>query len=171
MTGVQTCALPISVSQSRYADFYFFCFLFFYVYCEISLLVTIGSAIGVLPLILLMIAISAAGLWLLKLQGTLALLDVRKQIAQGSIPTQAVGTSVFFAIAGICLLIPGFLSDILALLLILPVTRNLLQRWVMKYFSRKVKVTSFYSSYKTHEQPTTFDAEFERKQDEDKRLR
>lgn len=143
--------------------------LFLYIYCEISLLVSVGSSIGVLPLILLMIAISAAGLWLIKLRGMMTIWQIRKEIGEGKIPTQAVISSVFFAIAGVLLLIPGFLSDILAILLILPVTRTLFQGLFMKYFANKIRFASFGKSF--YSQPrdnNTFDAEFERKQDEDK---
>ncbi|MDH2997606.1 hypothetical protein A1D22_07730 [Pasteurellaceae bacterium LFhippo2] len=144
---------------------------FLYIYCEISLLVSVGSSIGVLPLILLMIGISAVGLWLLKLRGIMTALQVRKQISQGQIPTQAVISSVFFAIAGVLFIIPGFLSDILAILLLLPFTRDLLQGFVMKFFANKVKFMSFgqtgFSQQRTQD-TNIFDAEFERKADEDK---
>lgn len=145
--------------------------LFFYIYCEISLLVAVGSAIGVLPLILLMIAISAAGMWLLKLRGVFTLLQIRQQVSQGQIPTQAVINSVFFALSGILLLIPGFLSDILAILLLLPWSRKGLQTLLMKYISRKFRIVEFSSPFQHHsayQDQNTFDAEFERKQDEDK---
>lgn len=146
--------------------------LFLYIYIEISLLVSVGSAIGVLPLILLMITISAVGLWLVKLRGIITIVQIRQEIAQGKIPAQAVMSSIFFAIAGVLLIIPGFLSDILALLLLLPITRQLLQAIFMKLFASRVKFMSFGSMNRTSSQNnTTFEAEFERKQDEDKRLK
>ncbi len=145
--------------------------LFLYIYIEISLLVSVGSTIGVLPLILLMIAISAVGLWLVKLRGIMAVMQIRSEIAQGKIPAQAVTSSIFFAIAGVLLIIPGFLSDILALLLLLPITRQLLQAFFMKMFASRVKFMSFGSTHKPSQHNTTFDAEFERKQDEDKWLK
>ncbi|MBF0785567.1 FxsA family protein [Muribacter muris] len=144
--------------------------LFFYIYCEISLLVSVGSSIGVFPLILVMIAISAIGLWLLKLRGVMTVLQIRQQLAQGQLPTQAVISSVFFAIAGVLFLIPGFLSDILALLLLLPFTRSLIQGIAVKAFASKVKFQTF-SEHRPDRSNTTFEAEFERKQDEDKWLK
>ncbi|ATW43062.1 Suppressor of F exclusion of phage T7 [Glaesserella parasuis] len=146
--------------------------LFLYIYIEISLLVSVGSAIGVLPLILLMITISAVGLWLVKLRGIMTIVQIRQEIAQGKIPAQAVTSSIFFAIAGILLIIPGFLSDIVALLLLLPITRQVLQAIFMKLFASRVKFMSFGSMNRTSSQNnTTFEAEFERKQDEDKWLK
>ncbi|MCT8654269.1 FxsA family protein [Glaesserella parasuis] len=143
--------------------------LFLYIYIEISLLVSVGSAIGVLPL---MITISAVGLWLVKLRGIMTIVQIRQEIAQGKIPAQAVTSSIFFAIAGVLLIIPGFLSDIVALLLLLPITRQVLQAIFMKLFASRVKFMSFGSMNRTSSQNnTTFEAEFERKQDEDKWLK
>lgn len=142
--------------------------LFLYIYCEISLLVSVGSAIGVLPLILLMIAISAFGLWIVKLRGLFTLASIRQQFAQGKVPTDAVINSIIYAFAGILLLIPGFLSDILAILLLLPFSRLFIKGALAKVFADKIRVRRF-GGFEGAQQ--TFDAEFERKQDEDKWLK
>lgn len=150
----------------------FIAVFFLYIYCEISLLVAIGSSIGVLPLILLMIAISAAGLWLIKLRGNITLLEIRSQLAQGKVPTQAVISSVLFAMAGVLLLIPGILSDILAILLVLPVTKHLAQAYLAKLFASKIRFSAFgqqgFSQQTSHQNAETFEAEFERQQDKDR---
>lgn len=143
--------------------------VFGYIYAEISLLVFIGSNLGVIPLILLMIGISVAGLWLIKLRGAFTLLAIRQQLSEGKIPTQAVISSLFFAMAGVLLLIPGFLSDILAMILILPFTRKFAEVYLFKFLKSKVNFTFFRSSAnQPHSQSTVFDAEFEKQQDSDK---
>lgn len=145
--------------------------IFLYIYCEISLLVAVGSSIGVFPLILVMIGISALGLWLIKLRGMMTLWQIRSQISEGKIPTQAVISSVFFAISGVLLLIPGFLSDILAMLLLLPITRHLLQGLFLKLVANKVQFSAFGGSSgfrAKKDDENTFEAEFERQQDNDK---
>lgn len=145
---------------------------FFYIYLEISLLVSIGSNIGVLPMIFLMITISFLGLWLLKVRGVFTVWQIKKQIGEGKIPTQAVSSSILFLIAGILLIIPGFISDILAVLALLPFTRKLIETLAMRFLADKVKFFSFGSAnYTSQAQETTFDAEFERKADEDKRIK
>lgn len=146
--------------------------LFLYVYCEISLLVSVGSTIGVLPLILLMIGISALGLWLLKLRGIVTIWQIRKQLSEGKVPTQAVISSVFFAISGVLFIIPGFLSDIFAILLLLPITRTLFQGWLFNYLTRKIRFFAVSKNFQAKQQNSNiFEAEFEHKQDEDKRLK
>lgn len=153
--------------------FLLFIFGFFlYIYLEISLLVSVGSNIGVLPMICLMLAISAFGLWILKIRGVFTVWQIKKQIGEGKIPTQAVSSSILFLIAGILLIIPGFISDILAVLALLPFTRKLIETLAIRFLADKVKFFSFGSAnYTSQAQSTTFDAEFERKADEDKRIK
>lgn len=146
--------------------------VFLYVYAEISLLVSMGAAIGVLPLIFLMLSISMLGLWLIKARGAFTLWQVRKDIANGQIPTQALGNSLFFVVAGVMFLIPGFLSDIVALLLLLPVTRHLIQTFFMRFLAGKVSFFSFVHSQQSAQQSaTTFEAEFEHKSEDNQRLK
>ncbi|AHG85675.1 FxsA protein affecting phage T7 exclusion by the F plasmid [Bibersteinia trehalosi USDA-ARS-USMARC-190] len=150
-----------------------FIFVFFvYVYLEISLLVSVGSHLGVLPMMLLMIAISVIGLWIVKARGIFTMWQVKKQLGEGKIPTQAVSSSVLFVLAGVLLIIPGFISDALAVLLMLPFSRKWLEKIALSCFANKVKFFSFSSQQYHHSQAeTTFEAEFERKVDEDKRLK
>ncbi|GAB1669002.1 membrane protein FxsA [Mannheimia haemolytica] len=144
--------------------------IFFYIYCEISLLVNIGSIIGVLPTILLLVVISFLGLWIVKLRGVYTLFSIKQDLSQGKIPTEAVGNSVMFIVAGILLIIPGFLSDILAILCVLPFSRKWIQAFVINSVKNKVFMhftaqTSSFSATSAQDS-NTFDAEFERKPDE-----
>lgn len=74
--------------------------IFCYIYIEISLLVNIGSAIGVFPTILLLILTSFLGIWFIKLRGAYTLFTIRQELSQGKVPTKAVGNSVMFILAG-----------------------------------------------------------------------
>ena len=152
--------------------------IFFYIYCEISLLVSIGSEIGVLLTILLLVAISFLGLWFVKLRGVYTLYSIKQDLSQGKMPTEAVSNSIMFVLAGILLIIPGFLSDILAILCVLPFSRKLIQAFVIN--SVKNKVFMRFTSQNPHfhsqsaQESNTFDAEFKRKsdpQDETKRIK
>lgn len=152
--------------------------IFFYIYCEISLLVSIGSEIGVLPTILLLVAISFLGLWFVKLRGVYTLYSIKQDLSQGKMPTEAVSNSIMFVLAGILLIIPGFLSDILAILCVLPFSRKLIQTFVINSVKNKVFMRVTSQNTRFHSQSSqdgnTFDAEFERKsdpQDEIKRIK
>ncbi|SUB34860.1 FxsA cytoplasmic membrane family protein [Pasteurella multocida] len=86
--------------------FLFIAFLF--IYTELSLLVWIGSNIGVLSLILLLILSSLFGLFMIRARGWYTLLNVQKQLSQGEIPTRALLKSGIWIVAGILFFIPGF---------------------------------------------------------------
>lgn len=145
---------------------------FIYIYLEISLLVSVGSSIGVLPMILLMLAISMVGLWVLKARGIFTAWQIKKQLGEGKIPTQAVSSSILFVIAGILLIIPGFISDALAVFALLPFTRRFVEKIAKRFLADKFKVFSFGSqSYSNQNNGTTFEAEFERKMDENNRIK
>ncbi|HDR1569903.1 TPA: FxsA family protein, partial [Pasteurella multocida] len=100
--------------------FLFIAFLF--IYTELSLLVWIGSNIGVLSLILLLILSSLFGLFMIRARGWYTLLNVQKQLSQGEIPTRALLKSGIWIVAGILFFIPGFLTDLIALFLLIPIT-------------------------------------------------
>ncbi|MGR3807556.1 UPF0716 protein FxsA [Pasteurella testudinis DSM 23072] len=141
-----------------------------YVYLELSLLVAIGGAIGVFPLILLLIFSSAVGLWIIRLRGWYTMLRLQQQLRQGEIPSQSLMQTALWLLAGVLFLIPGFLSDLLALILLLPISARLLE----KYFVGKVRSFTFFSgNYRQdkHDDGTVYEAEYEKKVDEDKRLR
>ncbi len=129
----------------------------------------IGSIIGVLPTILLLVVISFLGLWIVKLRGVYTLFSIKQDLSH-KIPTEAVGNSVMFIVAGILLIIPGFLSDILAILCVLPFSRKWIQAFVINSVKNKVfmhftaQTSSF--SVTSAQDSNTFDAEFERKPDE-----
>lgn len=140
--------------------------IIFYIYCEISLLVEVGSSLGVFPTLLLLIVISFVGLWFVKLRGAYTLMAVRQQLAKGELPTDAVINAVLFILAGILLIIPGFLSDILAVLMVLPITRTLFKLWFFKSRVRFTRFTQFHSGQGAESE--VFEAEFTREQDKNK---
>lgn len=141
-----------------------------YIYCELSLLVSVGSAIGVFPTILLLIAISALGVWFVKLRGLYTMLAIRKDLAEGKLPTDAMINSVLFIIAGVLLIIPGFISDILAILCVLPITRTIIKNFGLRFLQTRFHFTSFSTNQTAYRSKDdgVFDAEFERQQDPDK---
>ena len=143
--------------------------LILYIY-ELSLLVSVSAALGVFPTIFLLIAISVLGVWLVKLRGLYAMISIRQDLAQGKLPADAVINSVLFIIAGILLIIPGFISDMLAILCVLPFTRKLIKLWGLNMLKKRFQFVNFSANQTAYQakDDTVFDAEFERQQDPDK---
>lgn len=92
---------------------------------ELALLIKVGSSIGVLPTILLLIISGMAGILLLRLAGFATAWRARERLARGELPEQEVLQGLMMAVAGGLLFLPGFLSDIVALLVLFPPSRKL----------------------------------------------
>lgn len=105
--------------------FFLFLFLLFPV-AELALLIKVGSAIGVLGTLLLLVIGGLVGVLLLRLAGFATAWRVRERVARGELPEREVLQGVLMAVAGMLFLIPGLLSDAMALVLLFPPTRTLL---------------------------------------------
>jgi UPF0716 protein FxsA len=92
---------------------------------ELFVIIQVGDAIGVLPTIALLIADSVLGSMLMRSQGRAAWRRFNEAVAEGRIPHREVLDGALVIFGGALLLTPGFLSDILGALLLLPPTRAL----------------------------------------------
>jgi UPF0716 protein FxsA len=91
---------------------------------EIAGFALVGREIGVLATVALVLASSVAGSILLRLQGFGVLTRIQRDIEAGRDPGRQLAHGVMILIAGILLIIPGFFTDILGLLLFLPQVRD-----------------------------------------------
>jgi UPF0716 protein FxsA len=100
-------------------------------FIEIVLLIVVGRAIGVLATLALLVFAVLAGIALIRLQGFATLLNARAALARGQPPADALFQGACVVAAGLLLIMPGFLSDLMALALLsfLPF-RKLLLRWL-----------------------------------------
>jgi UPF0716 protein FxsA len=105
---------------------------------EIALLIVVGRAIGVAATLGLLVLAGVIGVGLIRVQGFATLLRVRAALERGEAPTDALFRGACFVAAGLLLILPGFLSDIIALaLLALVPPRNLLKAWLWKRATRR----------------------------------
>ena len=105
---------------------------------ELYLLLQVGQAIGVLPTIALLVADSVLGGVLLRAQGRSAWRRLRETLAAGRMPAREVIDGALIIFGGALLLTPGFLSDILGLILLLPPTRALVRALLLRRFAARV---------------------------------
>ena len=100
---------------------------------ELYVIVQVGTAIGYPLTFLLLIACSLVGLWLVKREGTGTWRRAQAQMRAGEIPAaEAVDGAVLLA-AGMLLLIPGFVTDALGAILLLPPVRWFPRRWAQNH--------------------------------------
>ncbi|MCE8025644.1 MULTISPECIES: FxsA family protein [Halomonadaceae] len=95
---------------------------------DFVVLFSVGSQIGLLPTLLLVLATGFTGLYLIRQQGTATLLRARERMAQGELPSSELLTGAALIFGGALMLAPGFLSDALGLLCVMPGARRLLAR-------------------------------------------
>lgn len=93
---------------------------------ELAVMIKVGSQIGVLATLLLLAAAGVLGMLVIRLGGLATALSARQQMAQGGMPDKTMFNGLFVVLAGGLLLLPGFISDFFAVLLLLPPVRNLI---------------------------------------------
>ncbi|MBU8695504.1 FxsA family protein [Bacillus pumilus] len=107
---------------------------------EISLFLISSKIIGILPTMLLIVLTSALGAYFARKQGIEAFQKVQRDLQYGKMPGVTIVDGFCILIGGLLLLIPGFLSDIIGALLLIPMTRNqikpLFERWLRNMSNR-----------------------------------
>jgi UPF0716 protein FxsA len=96
---------------------------------EIAGFVVVGSQIGALATVALVIASTVLGAILMRFQGFGALRRAQAAAASGGEPDREIAHGAMILIAGILLIIPGFITDILGLLLFIPAVRDIAWRF------------------------------------------
>ncbi|EMK6670327.1 membrane protein FxsA [Vibrio fluvialis] len=142
---------------------------------EIGLFIQVGGVLGLWPTIALVLITAFVGASLVRSQGLHTLMTVQQRMQNGEIPAQQIVEGVMLAVAGVLLLTPGFMTDAMGMLILLPAPRAMLAKYLMS----KVVVTNMSSdfqsshyerdfhSHSSQQHGQTFDGEFERKQDDD----
>lgn len=101
---------------------------------ELWVIIQVGQEIGVLPTIALLIAVSVVGTWLLKQQGLATWRRLQTALSEGRMPGDEVIDGALILFGGALLLTPGFLTDVLGLVLLVPVTRAVVRRSLRRTF-------------------------------------
>ncbi|MFS0654601.1 FxsA family protein [Bacillus sp. 179-C3.3 HS] len=108
---------------------------------EISLFLLSSKVIGILPTMLLIVLTSALGAYFAKKQGSEAFQKVQRDLQYGKMPGSTIVDGFCILAGGLLLLIPGFLSDAIGALLLMPFTRKrfkpLFERWFRHMSNRR----------------------------------
>jgi UPF0716 protein FxsA len=107
---------------------------------EIAVMIQVGQLIGVVNTIGLLILVSLIGAWLVKRQGLGVLARIREQRAAGRLPAAEVFDGALILVAGVLLVIPGFVTDVLGLLLLIPPIRAVARGFVRRRVMREVEM-------------------------------
>lgn len=139
---------------------------------EIYLLIQVGEVIGAGWTIFLVVGTAVLGAALLRIQGLAILYEAQRKMAEGELPATAMIEGVMLLISGALLLTPGFFTDTLGFLVLIPMLRRRLARFVL---SRGLMMgTASYSSQTWHQSSRhhddnpgkTIEGDYTRREDE-----
>ena len=105
---------------------------------EIYLMIKVGGAIGAFNTIFLIFFTAAAGIFFARLEGLNAIRSGFSQLIKNEIPVYEIISGAALAFAALLLIIPGFLTDLIGFLLIIPVTRKFLIKSISSKFKKNV---------------------------------
>jgi UPF0716 protein FxsA len=111
--------------------------LFLAVAAEVAAVIAIGNVIGALWTVLLLIAVSVAGVALLRRQGANTITGLTDALRNRRDPQPEIVDGALIGVAAALILFPGFLSDVAALLLLFPPTRAVVRRKVVGRAGRR----------------------------------
>lgn len=117
--------------------------LFLFPILEILTIVKIGGAIGFVNTMFAFIAAGVLGFGIVKSQGRFLLGGFQASLAKGEVPANQALHSILIFIGGIGLMVPGFLSDAVGILFILPGTRHVIALYLKSTLERKLRSGGF----------------------------
>ncbi len=106
-------------------------------FVELLVIIRVGEAIGAGWTIGILILVSVVGGWLVKREGLGVLRRARARMRMGEVPGNEITDGVFILFAGALLLTPGFMTDVIGILLLLPPVRSGLRQSATRAYRRR----------------------------------
>jgi UPF0716 protein FxsA len=109
---------------------------------ELAVIIKIGAAIGVLNTIGLLLLSSIVGAWLMKREGLGVLRRMQLAVNEGRVPGKELADAALILLGGALMVAPGFITDILGMLLLLPPVRAVVRAALRRRIALRVSGTS-----------------------------
>ena len=109
-------------------------------FAEIYVLLQVGHAIGVLNTLALLVLVSVVGAWLAKREGLGVIRRMQSSIEAGRVPGTELVDGFLILLAAALMLTPGFLTDIVAIFLLLPPVRAVVRRELRRRVARRIEI-------------------------------
>jgi UPF0716 protein FxsA len=114
---------------------------------EITVLILVGQAIGAVWTVLLMLATSALGGFLLRREGARAWRAFRSDLQEGRPPGNTATDGLLVFIGGVLMLVPGFVTDVIGALLLVPPIRRLGRAVALRLFGKRISAATAMSLF------------------------
>ncbi|ALC50939.1 membrane protein FxsA [Bacillus thuringiensis] len=109
---------------------------------EITVLIGSSHVIGLWSTFAMIVFTGVVGVYLAKRQGFKVLGEIQSKLNRGEMPGEAVLDGIFVFVGGILLVLPGYVTDVLGFICVIPITRALLKSLVMKWMEWKFRKNS-----------------------------
>jgi len=104
---------------------------------EISIFITIGSNIGILNTIAIILLTALIGIFLVRRRGLSILFNAQNNLSQGIMPTEEIKGGIFLLISGLLLITPGFFTDCIGFAVFLKPVQNFITLKAKNYFESR----------------------------------
>jgi UPF0716 protein FxsA len=105
---------------------------------ELYILFKISGYLGAFQTVALVVFTALLGLVLARFEGLKTLQQISENLSQGIVPAEEMVDGILIFVGGILLITPGVLTDLFALVLLIPYTRTIFKRWLRRRFDRMV---------------------------------
>ena len=112
-------------------------------FLELFVILKVGSLLGVVPTIVLLVVVSIVGAWLAKREGLGVIRRIQRSVQRGQMPTNDLVDGALIVLAGALLVTPGFLTDVLGIGLLLPPIRLAIRGTARRAIARRAHITTW----------------------------
>ena len=133
---------------------------------EVYLFIEVGQEIGALPTVLLCITTAVIGSAMVRAQGISTMARFQREMAAGQMPATTMMEGFALMLGGILLITPGFFTDAIGFLCLIPYTRRAV---ISRFINNMVVTRNDFSSYRTHikpKDPDVIEGEFRKNEDD-----
>ncbi len=105
---------------------------------ELYILIEIGQQIGAFTTIGIIVLTGIIGAYLVKNQGFMILRKIQHDLSQGILPGDSLLQGIIILAGGIFLLTPGFITDIIGFIFLIPISREIVKKYLLIWLKRKI---------------------------------
>ena len=106
---------------------------------EIAIFITVGSNIGIINTIAIILLTAMIGIYFVRRQGLSLLFNAQRNMTQGIMPTEEIKGGIFLLISGLLLITPGFFTDCIGFLMFLKPVQNFISQKAKNYFQSRTR--------------------------------
>ena len=110
---------------------------------EIYLLIQVGSLIGGLATVIILLLVSFLGAYLVRSQGFRIVGQIREELSRGRLPAAQMLDAALVFVGGVLLMTPGFFTDFLGIFFLVPMTRRLIKMWLGLWLQARLSKGGF----------------------------